>query len=158
MKKFIIFITLLCPTLTIASNCETTSQSAVISEQKEITSNVPKFLKGATITIKTSDGRESSVSAEKFKVVPRKQQFIISKIKQVDKMICTSDKNRLSVLAGRGPKEGLDRSSTSTTVTIKSRVGDIGGVQYQRMVSDKISIGTQVQSNSSAFINIGLDF
>lgn len=141
-------------------NCSTTSEAATVEEQLEIKTDVPKHLVGATICVKQADGRESCVPAEKFKVVARKQQFIVTKTKQLDKTMCSAElnKNRVSLLAGNGPKEGLDKTVTPTQVTIESRTGAVGGVQYQRLITDKISVGAQVQSNQSALVNVGLDF
>lgn len=159
MKKFFIIPILCSPMLASASNnCSTSTNEETVEEQLEIKTDVPSHLKGATIIVRRADGKESIVSAEQFKVVPRQQQFIVTKTKQLDKMVCGPDKNRISLLAGNGPKEGLDRSKTSTTVTVESKVGAIGGLQYQRLVTDKISLGIQGQTNESVLVNIGLEF
>jgi hypothetical protein len=139
-------------------NCSTTSKAETVEETREIKTDVPKHLVGATICVKQADGRESCVPAEQFKVVPRKQQFLVTKTKQENKLVCGPDKNRVSLLAGNGPKEGLDRSKTATTVTVESRVGAVGGLQYQRLITEDISVGAQVQTNESVLLNIGLDF
>lgn len=159
MKKFILILIMISPMLVLASeNCSTTSDAETVEETKEITTDVPNHLKGATIIVRTADGRETSVPAEKFKVVPRKQQFIVSKTKQLDKTMCSANKNRVSLLAGNGPKEGLDRSKSGTTVTVESRTGAVGGAQYQRLLNERISVGAQIQTNESVLVNIGLDF
>lgn len=158
MKKIIIATMMIFPMFVQAENCSTTSGEEKVEETKEITTDVPNYLKGATIIVRTADGRESSVPAELFKVVPRKQQFIVTKTKQTDKTMCRPDKNRVSVMAGNGPKEGLDRSKSGTTVTVESRVGAVGGLQYQRMITEKVSLGVQGQTNESVMFNIGLDF
>jgi hypothetical protein len=158
MKTFITFIILLSPLFANALDCSTTSNAEEVSETREITTDVPSHLKGATIIVRLADGKETSVPAEKFKVVARQQQFIITKTKQLDKTMCTPEKNRISLLAGQGPKEGLDRSKTATTVTVESKVGAVGGLQYQRLVTEDISLGIQGQTNESVLVNIGLDF
>ena len=160
MKKLIITLIMIFPVISLASEkCSTTSEKEIVQEQKDINTEVPKHLKGATIIIRTADGKESSVPAEQFKVVPRKQQFMVTRVKQVSKMMCSAElKNRISLMAGKGPQEGLDKSSDATSVTIESKVGAIGGVQYQRLLTDRISVGAQLQSNESALINIGLEF
>jgi hypothetical protein len=157
--KTIIFITMLfSPLFANALNCSTTSKAEEVFETREITTDVPDYLKGATITVRLADGKETSVPAEKFKVVARQQQFIVTKTKQLDKTTCTPEKNRLSLLAGNGPKEGLNRSKTPSTVTVESRVGAVGGLQYQRLITEDISLGIQGQTNESVLVNIGLDF
>ena len=149
------------PTLVMASeNCSTTSEAASVEEQLEIKTDVPNHLKGAQICVfKTSSGY-NCVPAEKFKIVPRKQQFIVTKTKQLDKTMCSAEinKNRVSLLAGNGPKEGLDKTVSATQVKIESRTGAVGGIQYQRLVTERISLGVQAQTNESALVNIGLDF
>jgi hypothetical protein len=161
MKNLFIILVLCFPMFTLAAeNCSTTSEAATVEEQLEIKTDVPKHLVGATICVKQADGKESCVPAEKFKVVARKQQFIVTKTKQLDKTMCSAElnKNRVSLLAGNGPKEGLDKTVTPTQVTIESRTGAVGGLQYQRLITDKISVGAQLQTNESALINVGLDF
>ena len=161
----LLLLCLLCiPSISLAAElCMDSTGSEEIQEQMEIKTDVPAFLKGATITVKLSNGKESTVPAEMFKVVPRKQQFIVSKTKQIDKTYCvqTAKKaplNRISLLGGQGPKEGLERSSDGSTVSVESRVGTIGGAQYQRLLTERISAGVQLQTNKSALVELGLDF
>ena len=156
------------PSLSFASDlCKTTTSDQSVEDQLEIKTDVPSHLKGATICVKQADGKESCVPAEKFKVVARKQQFIVTKVKTTDTTTCTvfekadkeeKEKNRISLLAGNGPKEGLERTNSGSKVTVESRVGVIGGVQYQRLLTERVSVGAQLQSNESALVNIGLDF
>lgn len=62
-------------------------------------------------------------------------------------------KNRLSLVGGTGPTRivvgqtqiGLER-------------GLVGGVQYQRMLNDTVSVGVQVQTNETVMGSVGLDF
>jgi len=161
MKKLIMILALISPLSTYAvEKCLTDTGAVVTEEQLEIKTDVPKFLEGAVIIVRTADGRESTVPAEKFKVVPRKQQFITTKTKQLEKTVCSAEqnKNRVALLGGQGPKGGFDKSATATTVTVESRVGVIGGLQYQRLVTDRISVGAQLQDNKSALLSVGLDF
>jgi len=161
MTKIIISLVFLFSSVAFASeNCQHLSNEQVSEEVLEIKSDVPEHLKGATIIVKLADGRESQVPAEQFKVVKRRQQFIVTKVKQTDKLLCKADlkKNRVSVLAGNGPKEGLETTKHPSKVTVETDVGFVGGLQYQRLLNDRISVGGQVQSNESVFLNIGLDF
>lgn len=154
----VILIGLTLSTPSFALNCEESQNAEEVTETRELKTDVPSHLKGATIIVRTADGRETSVPAEKFKVVPRVQQFLVTKTKQQNNKICTPEKNRISLLAGNGPKEGLDRSKSGTTVTVESRTGAVGGAQYQRLLTERISVGAQVQTNESVLVNIGLDF
>jgi len=144
-----------------AEECTTTSSADEIKEQLEIKTDVPKHLEGAKIIVRLADGRESEVPAEKFKVVPRKQQFITTRVQSSTIMACNKlDKNRVSALIGRGAKNGLGRSSTNNGVTeVESNVGAVGGVQYQRVITkDGLSVGAQVQTNRTGSLMLGIDF
>lgn len=160
--KSIFLIALFCfPVLSLASeNCTTDTSAETVEDQLVISTDVPSHLKGAVIIVRTADGRESSAPAEKFKVVPRTQQFIVNKTKQTSQTTCHADKdkNRLNLLVGNGPRPGLDTDRTPNKVTVENRSGAVGGVQYQRLISDKWNVGIQVQTNESALINLGRDF
>jgi hypothetical protein len=160
--KIVLLMTLLLANTSFAKECITTSSADEVKEKLEIKSDVPKHLKGAKIIVRLADGRESEVPAEAFKVVPRKQQYIVTKVSQNSTTMCSADpvhnKNRIAVLGGRGAKEGLDKTVRTNEVEIESRVGAVGGVQYQRLITDRISVGGQVQTNKTGLISIGLDF
>ena len=156
MKKLIIAALFLSGTVYAGETCSETAEQAI--EQKEIKTDVPKFLEGATITVQLKDGRESRVPAERFKVVPRKQQFLVTKTKST--MLCkASEKNRVSVLGGYGTKASLSKTVNSPSdTTVKTNEGAVGGLQYQRKVSNRLSIGAQGQSNKTVSIIVGVDF
>ena len=144
-----------------AESCVTSSQSEEVLETTVISTDVPSHLKGAIIIIVQADGKQSAVPAEKFKVVPRKQQRIVSKVATSTIKLCQTPsefKNRVSLLAGRGTKSGLDKSASLTRVDIESRIGAVGGLQYQRLLTEKISVGVQGQTNQTGSLMIGLDF
>jgi hypothetical protein len=162
MKYAIIALSLL-STTAFASipNCKEEVGSLDIKEQLEITTDVPNFLKGATIMIITADGRQSSVPAEKFKVVPRKQQFVTTRTERSKVVSCSTNepnKNRVAVLGGYGTKEGVSASSNGSTVSVESKTGVVGGAQYQRMLDDTWSLGVQGQTNKTGSILLGIDF
>lgn len=154
-------------------SCSTDVKINKTEEKKDVNTEVPANLKGATIIIKTADGKETAVPAETFKVVPRKQQFVVVKTKEVETIKCTPTvttvtvevekevvplKNRLSLLVGVGLQGGFDVSRNGDTVEIVSRIGPVGGVQYQRLVTKRWSVGGQVLSNESVLLNAGFDF
>lgn len=141
--------------------CVTSSQQEEVQETKLITTDVPSHLKGAIIIVILADGRKSAVPAEQFKLVPRKQQRIVTKVATNTTKLCQQSaeyKNRISLLAGRGTKSGLDKSVSSSKVDIESRIGAVGGLQYQRLLTEKISVGVQGQTNNTGSLMIGLDF
>lgn len=169
MKNLLIILLL---TLSAAANaktqCQTSSSEEQVEEQTEIKTDVPKHLEGATITITLKDGSQSTVPAEKFKVVPRKQQFIVTKTSKSSKEVCTVSelqRNRISLLGGHGAQEGLDsnRSNAPSEVTVESRVGVVLGAQYQyrtdlKVLNMPLSIGVQGQTNKTGSVLLGLDF
>jgi len=161
MKKFIMLIILSFSTNIYAENCNIINSSTSEEEKLEITTDVPNHLRGKEICIRDpKTGVSDCVSTDQFKMVPRLQQFIVTKTKQVDKLVCKQDlkKNRISLLAGNGPKEGLETSKTASKVSVETDVGLVGGLQYQRLLNDRISLGGQLQSNEAVLLNIGLDF
>ena len=134
---------------------------AEAKEKLEITTDVPSHLKGATITIKQADGRESTVPAERFKVVPRMQQFIVTKLETSKVTSCTTNeprKNRVSLLGGYGARNGLKVTTSGSVTTVESSSGAVGGAQYQRMLGERWSIGVQGQTNETGSLLLGLDF
>lgn len=142
-------------------SCTTKTGSAEIAEQFEIKTDVPKHLRGATIIVRKADGTESAVPAERFKVVPRKQQFIVTKVETKSEVTCLSDarnKNRVSLLGGYGSRNGLDTKRSGSTLEVESRSGLVGGAQYQRSLSKRFSVGIQGQTNGTGSLLLGVDF
>jgi hypothetical protein len=162
MKKIII-ITALFSLIAMASEPVCTDQTSAeeITGQKEINTDVPNHLKGATIIVRQADGRETSVPAEKFKVVPRKQQFVVTKTKVNHSMTCETNvpnKNRVSALGGYGAKGGLKSSTNGSVAEVESKTGAVLGLQYQRMITDRLSLGIQGQDNKTGSLVLGIDF
>ena len=162
MVKGIILGSMICALLSLISiakaDCTTEVGQESIQEQMEIKTDVPKYLEGATITVKLKDGKESTVPAEKFKVVPRLQQFFVTKTVQENTTMCKNDKNRISVLGGHGRKDGLKTNTGATNTTVENRAGLVMGAQYQRMLNDTLSVGGQVQTNKTGSVMLGIDF
>lgn len=171
MKYLIAFITMFSVvTANADQKCSTQSSEYEASEKMEIKTDVPKHLEGATITITLKDGRTSTVPAEKFKVVPRKQQYIVTKMDRSTNTTCSmtveqSQKNRISLLGGSGTKDGLDRddSNSPNSVSVKNRTGAVFGAQYQRQIGVKVldmplSVGIQGQTNATGSVLLGVDF
>jgi glyceraldehyde-3-phosphate dehydrogenase/erythrose-4-phosphate dehydrogenase len=141
--------------------CSEQVGSVETTGQLEIKTDVPSHLKGATITVHLANGKETTVPAEQFKVVPRKQQFITTATEVTKVSSCTTNtpnKNRLSLVGGHGTKSGLETTVTGTTTEVETRAGLIGGAQYQRMLNDTISVGVQGQTNKTGSVLIGVDF
>lgn len=141
--------------------CSSSTGEETAQEKLNISTDVPAHLKGAKIIVKLADGRTSEVPAELFKVVPRKQQFIVTKTKQATQTTCVENrnfKNRVSLLGGDGPNTKVDVERSGNTVSMESKTGAVGGVQYQRSITDRLNLGVQLQSNETGLISVGLDF
>jgi hypothetical protein len=91
------------------------------------------------------------------KVVPVIKEVVVTKTVTVTKRIAPR-KNRISILVGHGAKEGLSRENNSSNVTVRSKVGVIGGLQYQRLVTNRVSLGAEVLSSKAALVSVGLEF
>jgi hypothetical protein len=157
-----LLIALLVSTVAIAKEeCNTSSKQEEVKETQLITTDVPSHLKGATIIVRLADGRESKVPAESFKVVPRKQQRIVTKLETKVSSFCRQtldNKNRISLLGGHGPNGRVEKTVSTDQVEVETRNGIVGGLQYQRSLNEKLSIGVQGQTNRTGSLMIGLDF
>lgn len=156
----VILFALTIATIAFSQDCETVKAEKSVKEQLEIKTDVPNYLKGATITVRRSDGKESTVPAEQFKVVPRKQQFIVTHDLEATHLLCKGAdyKNRVSALGGVAPNGKLSAAQVGTTAVVESQYGAVGGLQYQRKLGDRFSVGAQVQTNQSALGILGFDF
>lgn len=146
--------------------CSTDLKKASLEDVLDIKTDVPEFLKDATITVTLKDGRTSTVSANEFKVVKRIQQFIVKREKLEYVTKCSSnDRNRVSVMAGQGTQSGLSRNNDNAPdqVTVENKVGAVYGAQYQyktdlTIFSKPLSIGVQGQTNKTGSLLLGVDF
>jgi len=156
--KNLFLILLLAGTANAGDNCSETIGSTKVQEEHEITTSVPKHLEGATIIVRLANGKESQVPAEKFKVVPRRQQFVVAAT-TVSKTISCSSKssNRFSLLGGYGARNGLTTTKNGNNVTVETSSGLVGGAQYQVMLDDFFSVGVQGQTNGTGSVLIGVD-
>lgn len=159
--KYLIALTLFLNlgNIAFAKSCTEEVGEAQVKKQLEISTDVPAHLRGATITIRLADGRESSVPAEKFKVVARKQQFIVTELERSKVTSCVKNRShRVSGLIGHGAQAGLKTSANGNMVEVESKTGIVGGGQYQYMLNDRLSIGGQYQTNETGSFLLGIDF
>lgn len=159
--KHLLIALLLIPSLSFA-NCKTEETAEEAVETLEIKTDVPKHLVGAKITITLADGTVSTVPAERFKVVKRQQQFIVTKTKQNRVVSCENasaeqKKNIVSGLVGYGNDGGLERTQDPTRVNVETKIGPSLGIQYQRKF-EKVILGGQGQTNGTGSVLIGLEF
>jgi hypothetical protein len=153
MKKFILSMFLL-------------MQAVAVSAADDAT-QVPSYLKDAEITVRLKNGKEYKYSANTHAVVTRassnkkKPAEVIVREKVVIKEriveVAKPTKNRVRLVGGRGP-DGLDTDRKSDSVEISTRKGNVGGIGYDRLLDDKISVGAQIMSNGTSTLGLGLDF
>lgn len=127
-----------------------------VLETKDINTPTPESLKDATILVKQKDGTVKEMSANEFKVVPRKQQFITKS--RLDCSKKEAKKNRLSLVGGFGPSGVIGKSVSATSARLEAEAGPHGGLQYQRLLTERFSVGIQGLSNRSGSLLLGLDF
>ncbi len=132
----------------------------------EVNKNLPKHLQGATITVRLADGRETTVPAEKFMVVPRQQQLVVGEAVNVSKTLtCKAKSRKNSVMVdARRDFTGISKSSSSTATTQTLKVSSdkalVPGLNYYRreILDSHLGLGAGVDSNGTLKALIGLDF
>ncbi len=74
----------------------------------------------------------------------------------IQKQVVTkkNKKNRISLLGGVGPV-GLTQPSSTEIDLVR---GPVGGIMYQRLITDRVSLGIQGQTNSTVLGIVGWDF
>lgn len=171
MKTFLGIVIMALLSSNAYSECATEMGTETVADQYKIDTAVPSHLKGKVYLVCDADGKncESPVSSAKFKLVPRKQQFITQKTVQTDRVTCQSVaaakklKNRVSGIVGEGPNSGFDVSNYGNSTTVQNKIGVVGGVQYQRdtgltVLGMPVHAGVQVQSNPSVLLDAGVSF
>jgi len=129
---------------------------------------VPSYLKDATITVTLKNGKTYSYSANEYFVAKRGQKKSESSSplgpvasepaqKASQPVASSQNKNRIRAFGGVGPT-GFSSSSNGSSLSVQTKSGAVGGVGYDRMVSDKVSVGGQAISNGTVTIGVGLDF
>ena len=124
----------------------------------------PDYMKDGTITVTLKNGQSYSFSTNEYKVVRRGavnlmaihadvlHERVVELSKHQQKL------NRIRVLGGQGPSSTLDINSQPTVVTVKTRYENVFGLGYDRMLSEKWSVGGQALSNGTLLLNVGLDY
>lgn len=141
--------------------------SNVFAEDKPV---VPKILKDSRITTVLKNGKQVSFDGNEWMVVRRKAPkkvvaasivpFIVKEQIPVPLVVVkkiSQKMNRARLIGGVGPK-GLDTSTFANYVEIKTKSGVIGGIGYDRMLDEAVSVGGQVLSNGTMAVSLGLDF
>jgi hypothetical protein len=157
---------LLLSTTTLANECTESTEKQTNKVAYNVNKDMPDHLKGATITITLANGKSSTVPANKFMVVPRKQYTVVGESVNMTKtMTCKSKskKNNIS-LDVRKDVVGLDKSSTSIANGTQAKVllekDLIPTFNYYRreVLGDALGFGAGIDTNGVLKGIIGLDF
>jgi hypothetical protein len=151
------------------------SSEQLVSSQvdtMELKTDVPKFLVGATICVKRADGAQSCVPAEKFKVVPRKQQFVVTQVTKnkvtncstiVEKIVKEKVENKKNTVYTDVRKDHQDLKTEyngNKSVSIESEKGIVPSINYYRreVFDTPIGAGVGVDTNGTVRGALGIDF
>lgn len=145
-----------------AQECKETHSEIVQDVLYKVNKNQPSHLKGAVIIVRLADGRESKVSADKFMVVPRKQQTVAGQNKLVmSKLRCDKDQKKNIVYVG-AKKEltDLETRVSGNSARVESSKTLTPSLNYMRrkVLNSDLNLGIGIDKNSQIGGTIGLDF
>ena len=156
------FILILLFNLVFASDCTDVQTTNAEVQTSEITTDVPKHLQDAVIVIRLKDGRESKVSSNQFKVVPRKQQHLITEVKTHTERVCkvSGKEKNLLMVGGRRDHKNLDTRVNGKTVTVESEKGLVLDAAYMRqnIFDTNLGVGAGVDTNGVVKGLVGFEF
>lgn len=160
--KLLLLLTFIGPNSFAKSVCE--QQRTEISEDVvyEVSKDIPEYLKGAKITTTLSNGKSSTVPAEQFMLVKRKQYTVVGKnqtIVERNNCLTTGSKNNL-ILEARKDVKGLKTETVGSTSKVYSEKEFIPGVNYYRqdLYDLPIGAGLGVDSNGTVKGMLGIGF
>ncbi len=101
---------------------------------------------------------EEKLKAAKAEVRYLKKQAKVEKVVTVTKEKITYRKNRLSLMLGHGATGELSRQTNASMTSVESKKDFTVGVQYQRLLSERISLGLGGFTNGLVFVGAGYEF
>jgi len=170
MKHLLIALMMISAPALAQESCQVKSQ--------DVNTPVPKELKGATIIVRTKDGKERKMKAEEFKVVPRKQQFkvtekqapcspaVIEREVTVEKIVEVPAKEKKNMVIGglsydyTNLSNEISTSGNTNTVKLYSNKGPVGDIGYmrRRLFDSNFAAGLSVNINVAPRCFIGYEF
>lgn len=164
MKKLLIIATtFMFTSVASALSCgETKTESSVELSSVEVTTAVPKNLRGASILLTKADGSTVVLKAEDYMIVKRKHSrpVVTNTTKEASlscKEVPKALKNIVSVEALDGYSDiTKEENLNSTTLRIQRKVAL--GLQYQRAITERFYLGGQLDTNRGAGILLGMGF
>jgi hypothetical protein len=156
------FILIFILNLAFADNCTDVKSSSSVEKQQVISTDVPSHLKDAVIIVRTKDGRESQVSANQFKVVPRKQQYLVTETKEHTERVCkvSGKDNNLVSFGARRDHTGLNKSVNGSTGIVSSEKGLVidAGYMRQNILDSNLGLGGSIDTNGTLRGTLGVTF
>ena len=142
----------------------TDSKSEVTNMAVE--TEVPSYLRGATITITQANGKTETIKSEEYMVVKRKHlrpvlNILTAKTKTLCKEVHPKDqqysKNIVSLKVVDGYSDvDKERLPGAVKLSVDRQVG--AGIMYQRALNNRFYIGAELDTNQGAGIMGGVGF
>lgn len=168
MKYLVLVFMMLMGCQLYAQTCETVEVSTVETKE-DVNTPTPKELEGATIMVKMKDGTTREMSANQFKVVPRKQQLKV-KAKTITqnvnckpyvevhvKKVPTPQKNILSLEVNRSIGD-YDVERNGGTVKVVNYFEPAVGIMYQRNIWNSWYVGGRIDTHRALGLSVGKGF
>jgi hypothetical protein len=162
--------------------CKITSKEVISESADDVNTPTPKELEGATIIVRTKDGKEHKMSAKTFKVVKRQQQYknrekvILEKMECEPKVVTQVVTNTVTVVKHVKEKENKNLvmvgarydythlnsgvSADGSTAYIDARRAMVFDVSYfrRRLFDSRIGAGIGIDTNATPRAMVGLEF
>jgi len=126
---------------------------------------IPDYMRDGVITVTLKSGKVYTYSTNEWKVVRRGTSPKAKPVEEANPSDNVSrapavetHKNRIRVMGGYGPTNRLEVSRDASGAVVKTKLGAVGGIGYDRLVTDKIFLGGQALTNETLLLNIGLDY
>jgi hypothetical protein len=144
-----------------ALNCgETQTKSSKEESSVDAVTDMPKYMKGMTITLTKADGSTEVLKSEEFMVVKRKHKRPVTKETIESKSLTCKDesvKDIVSLKAVDGYSDvKAEQSVKTTTLKVERQLGL--GLQYQHALNKKVYVGGEVDTNRGMGVMVGIGF
>jgi hypothetical protein len=121
----------------------------------------PPYLKDGVITVTLKSGEQYHFSANEYMVVKRGAKRLDSEVVGTTQESHFEEelhnKNRVRLMAGAGPT-GMRDARSASSIHIESSYGLVGGLGYDRQISNRFSLGAAGYTNGTLSLGVGYDF
>lgn len=120
-----------------------------------VAQEMPEWAKGGTVVFIDKNGQKHEFKAEEYKIVPRKQQALETRVVKVK----PPRRNVFSLQYGFGP-HGLKTESVNGGTEVSQQYSPVLGIGYSRKVGEDrdLLLGGTVQTNGTVQINLGKEY